>query len=144
MGRTGMLYDVVGSIKPIEVLPLGGKIGRDDRECQMHVKLLNPEITKSNKVICKRYRAVSKVHAKIYYSSVKSSWVIEDADSKIHDLTSKINLISKLEKRINDLNLIAEDVNVKIKNLKNEEYIINRAGNQIAELKFLLGKMEKE
>jgi hypothetical protein len=82
MGRTGMLYDVVGSIKPIEVLPLGGKIGRDDRECQMHVELLNPEITKSNKVICKRYRAVSKVHAKIYYSSVKSSWVIEDADSK--------------------------------------------------------------
>ena len=82
MGRAGILYDVGGNIKAIEVLPLGGKIGRDDRKCEMHVELLNPERTKANKIICKRYQAVSKVHAKIYYSSIKSSWVIEDADSK--------------------------------------------------------------
>ncbi len=69
---------------------------------------------------------------------------MEDADTKINELSKKIGMINSLEKRLKGLNLMVEDANVKIKNLKGEEDIINRAGDKIAELKFLLGKIEKK
>ena len=42
------------------------------------------------------------------------------------------------------LNLLAEDVNVKVQNLKKEETVINKAGEQITELKFLLSEVENK
>ena len=42
------------------------------------------------------------------------------------------------------LNLLAEDVNVKVQNLKKEEQVVNKAGEQIAELKFLLSEVENK
>ena len=45
---------------------------------------------------------------------------------------------------MSSLNLLAEDVNVKIQNLKQEEKVISKAGDQIAELKFLLSEVERK
>ena len=45
---------------------------------------------------------------------------------------------------MNQLNLLAEDVNVKVENLKKEEAVINKAGVQISELKFLLSEVENK
>jgi hypothetical protein len=69
---------------------------------------------------------------------------MKEADKKNNELSNKINAIAGFEKRLVDLNLLAEDANVKIKNLKEEEDTINQAGDKIAELKFLLGKIEKQ
>ena len=45
---------------------------------------------------------------------------------------------------MSSLNLLAEDVNVKVHNLKKEEVLFSKAGDQIAELKFLLGEVERK
>jgi len=39
--------------------------------------------------------------------------------------------------------LLAEDVNVKVQNLKKEEAVFGKAAEHIAELKFLLDKVER-
>ena len=45
---------------------------------------------------------------------------------------------------MSSLNLLAEDVNVKVQNLKQEEKEISKAGEQITELKFLLSEVERK
>ena len=70
--------------------------------------------------------------------------ITEDAESKIDQLNSKIKVLGDVEKRLSSLNLLAEDVSVKIQNLKKEEALFGRAGDQIAELKFLLGEVERK
>ena len=45
---------------------------------------------------------------------------------------------------MSSLSLLAEDVNVKVKNLKQEEKVISKAGEQITELKFLLSEIERK
>jgi hypothetical protein len=70
--------------------------------------------------------------------------ITEDAESKIDLLNSKIEVLGVVEKRLSSLNLLAEDVSVKIQNLKKEEVLFSRAGDQIAELKFLLAEVERK
>ena len=74
----------------------------------------------------------------------KLTTISEDAESKIDQLNSKINMLADVEKRLSSLNLLAEDVNVKVHNLKKEEVLFSKAGDQIAELKFLLGEVERK
>ena len=81
---------------------------------------------------------------KINLNIEKLTTITEDADSKVDLLNSKINMLADVEKRLNSLNLLAEDVNVKVQNLKEEEAVINKAGDQIAELKFLLSEVERK
>ncbi len=45
---------------------------------------------------------------------------------------------------MSSLNLLAEDVNIKVQNLKKEEAVISKAGEHISELKFLLGEVERK
>jgi DNA repair ATPase RecN len=70
--------------------------------------------------------------------------ITEDAESKIDQLNSKIKVLGEVEKRLSSLNLLAEDVSVKIQNLKKDEALFSKAGNQITELKFLLGEVERK
>jgi DNA repair ATPase RecN len=81
---------------------------------------------------------------KINLDIEKLTSISEDAESKIDQLNSKINMLADVEKRLSSLNLLAEDVNVKVHNLKKEEVLFSRAGDQIAELKFLLGEVERK
>ena len=53
-------------------------------------------------------------------------------------------MLEEVEKRLSSLNLLAEDVNVKVQNLRQEESVIHKAGEQINELKFLLGEVERK
>jgi len=81
---------------------------------------------------------------KINLNIEKLTSITEDAESKIDLLNSKINLLGEVEKRLSSLNLLAEDVNVKILNLKQEEKEISKAGEQITELRFLLSEVERK
>ncbi len=74
----------------------------------------------------------------------KLTSITKDAESKIDLLNSKISLVGEVEKRLSSLSLLAEDVNVKIQNLKQEEKVISKAGDQVAELKFLLSEVERK
>jgi hypothetical protein len=53
-------------------------------------------------------------------------------------------MLEEVDKRLSMLSLLAEDVNVKVQNLKKEEAVINKAGEQITELKFLLNEVESK
>ena len=49
-----------------------------------------------------------------------------------------------LENKLNGLNVLAEDVSIKIQTLKDEKEVINKAGEQITELKYLLAQTENK
>jgi hypothetical protein len=55
-----------------------------------------------------------------------------------------VNMLDEVDRRLSMLSLLAEDVNVKVQNLKKEEVVINKAGEQITELKFLLAEVENK
>ena len=63
---------------------------------------------------------------------------------KIDTLNSKIVMLEEVDRWLSMLSLLADDVNVKVQNLKNEEAVINKAGEQITELKFLLNEVESK
>ena len=67
-----------------------------------------------------------------------------EAEGKIEQLNNRMSLINKTEKRLNDLSIMAEDVKIRIKALSDEDRVITRAGEQIAELRFLLSEVEKK
>jgi uncharacterized protein YoxC len=69
---------------------------------------------------------------------------MDEAEGKIDMLTSRMALINRTEQRLNDLNILAEDINTKIKVLSSEEKVIDKASGQITELRFLLGEVEKK
>jgi DNA-binding response OmpR family regulator len=43
-----------------------------------------------------------------------------------------------------NLNILAEDVDVKIRNLRKEENLVQKAGEYISELKFLVSEIDKK
>src|SRR3990172_7140368 len=65
-------------------------------------------------------------------------------EGKIEQLNNRMSLINKTEKRLNDLSIMAEDVKIRIKALSDEDRVITRAGEQIAELRFLLSEVERK
>ncbi|MBI4379209.1 MAG: hypothetical protein HY578_08950, partial [Nitrospinae bacterium] len=74
----------------------------------------------------------------------KLNSIMGEAEGKIEQLTNRMSLINRTEKRLNDLSIMADDIKVKIKALSDEEKVIARAGEQIAELRFLLGEVERK
>jgi DNA repair exonuclease SbcCD ATPase subunit len=71
------------------------------------------------------------------------SEMMTEEEARVDKLNSKFTLVTKLEQRLNDLSILAEDVKAKTSAIMEEEKTIERAGQQIVELKFLLGEIEK-
>lgn len=69
--------------------------------------------------------------------------MMAEEEAKVDKLNSKFILVTKLEQRLNDLSILSEDVKAKTSAIMEEEKTIERAGQQIVELKFLLGEIEK-
>jgi DNA repair exonuclease SbcCD ATPase subunit len=69
--------------------------------------------------------------------------MMSEEEARVDKLNSKFTLVTKLEQRLNDLSILAEDVKAKTSAIMEEEKTIERAGQQIVELKFLLGEIEK-
>ena len=69
---------------------------------------------------------------------------INQAEQKMERLGDRLSTIDKVERRLNDLSIMSDDVNAKIDAMKDEEKTIERAGKQTVELKFLLGEIEKK
>jgi DNA repair exonuclease SbcCD ATPase subunit len=69
--------------------------------------------------------------------------MMAEEEVRVDKLNSKFTLVTKLEQRLNDLSILAEDVKAKTSAIMEEEKTIERAGQQIVELKFLLGEIEK-
>ncbi len=74
----------------------------------------------------------------------KLSTLNAQADSKVSSLEEKINLMASVETKLNGLNVLAEDVRIKIQTLKDEKEVIEQAGEQITELKFLLAEVDNK
>ncbi|HJL72945.1 MAG TPA: hypothetical protein QGI40_03695 [Nitrospinaceae bacterium] len=56
----------------------------------------------------------------------------------------RINTLDEVEKRLSNLNILAEDVDVKIPNLRKEENLVQKAGEYVNELKFLVSEIDKK
>ncbi len=56
----------------------------------------------------------------------------------------RINTLDEVEKRLSNLNILAEDVDVKIRNLRKEENLVQKAGEYVNELKFLISEIDKK
>ena len=69
--------------------------------------------------------------------------MMAEEEAKVDKLNSKFILVTKLEQRLNDLSILSEDVKAKTSAIMEEEKTIERAGQQIVELKFLLSEVEK-
>ena len=69
--------------------------------------------------------------------------MMSEEEARVDKLNTKFTLVTKLEQRLNDLSILAEDVKAKTSAIMEEEKTIERAGQQIVELKFLLGEIEK-
>jgi uncharacterized protein YoxC len=52
-------------------------------------------------------------------------------------LNRQINTLDEVEKRLSNSNILAEDVDVKTRNLRKEENLVQKAGEYVSELKFL-------
>ena len=67
-----------------------------------------------------------------------------EAESKIDTLNRRIGTLDEVEKKLNNLNILSEDVSVKIRNLKKDESEIQKAGEYVSELKFLISEIDKK
>ncbi|NIQ02294.1 MAG: hypothetical protein GWM98_19425 [Nitrospinaceae bacterium] len=67
----------------------------------------------------------------------------QGAEDKIALISGKVGELEEMEQRLLGLNIMSEDVKVKIDNLRKESDSINQVGQQIAELKFLLKEIDK-
>ena len=70
--------------------------------------------------------------------------MVAEREGKVDDLISRMSIITRTEQRLNDINVMAEELNAKITALKDEEKTMEKAGEQVVELKFLLGEIEKK
>lgn len=81
---------------------------------------------------------------KINLNIEKLTAVTGEAESKIDTLNRRIDTLDDVEKKLGKLNILAEDVDVKMRNLKKEESVVQKAGDYVSELKFLIGEIDKK
>ena len=53
-------------------------------------------------------------------------------------------ILDEVEKKLSKLNILAEDGDVKIRNLKKEESVVQKAGEYVSELRFLISEIDKK
>jgi uncharacterized protein YoxC len=81
---------------------------------------------------------------KINLNIEKLTAITGEAESKIDTLNRRIDTLDDVEKKLGKLNILAEDVDVKIRKLKKEESVVQKAGDYVSELKFLIGEIDKK
>ena len=81
---------------------------------------------------------------KIHLNIERLTAITGEAESKIDTLNRRIGTLDEVEKKINNLNIHSEDVDVKIRNLNKEENEIQKAGEYVSELKFLIIEIDKK
>ena len=59
-------------------------------------------------------------------------------------LNRKINTLDEVEKRLSNLSILAEDVYIKLRNLRKDESTVQKAGEYVGELKFLISEIDKK
>lgn len=69
---------------------------------------------------------------------------VKEIDKQFVRINSKLDNVTTIEQRLNDLEILSDDVSAKISSLKDEEKIIEKSGGHIVELKFLLAEIEKK
>ncbi|MBF0275611.1 MAG: hypothetical protein HQK84_10320, partial [Nitrospinae bacterium] len=74
----------------------------------------------------------------------KLTSILFDTEDKMNTLGEKMKILNTTEEKLNELQLLFEDVNVKLKGLQKENESIDKASDQIAELRFLMGEVERK
>ena len=72
---------------------------------------------------------------KINLNIEKLTAVTGEAEAKIDTLNRRIDTLDDVEKKLSKLSILAEDVDVKIRNLKKEESVVQKAGDYVSEAK---------